>query len=71
MKGTINKEGRLLIKRNNKLIEQSCPYTTDPDNHCSHWCPLFEEDGAKGRQIVWLHCSSQAYCISITKDERK
>lgn len=42
MKGKIDKKGHLLIKRANKLINQSCMQSPIEDR-CGDHCPLFGE----------------------------
>ena len=42
MKGKINKQGHLAIKRAGKVKVQVCPYQQD-DSICGDWCPLFAE----------------------------
>ncbi len=47
MEGIINKDGKLEIKRGEKLIIQNCPYDNPPATRgaadCGDWCSLFGE----------------------------
>jgi hypothetical protein len=72
MTGEINKEGILLVQRN-EIKPQFCAFKSGEqyDYNCGDDCPLFEEQLISGKITISLNCSPQQVRIQIKKDDRK
>lgn len=47
MRGELDKGGRLFIQRRQRILMQYCPYNSDGESACSHFCPHFGEPEEK------------------------
>jgi hypothetical protein len=75
MKGKIDKEGTLCIKRNGVMIHQMCPIVANNkvfefQTYCADHCPLFGEPRYADKVIYLQICQNRMLEFTDFTDER-
>ena len=69
MRGRINEDGYLLIKRGSFMKTQGCPRTQAES--CGGWCPMFGEPVYDDGKIYLAICNRNDLIFDELEDQRK
>lgn len=73
LKGKIDADGILVIKRGAR--EKKCDCPEQPDSYCGDWCPLFDQNGeppavSQAGEFYVLKICKAELALAEFKDER-